>query len=250
LSIQNTPIFSLVIPAYNESNYLPRLLDTVDVARVSYHRGPSAIEVIVADNNSRDDTAKIARDRGCKVIHVAERRIASVRNGGASVADGVVLCFVDADMRIHPQTFNVIERSIESGRVVAGATGTTLERMSIGIAVTYALMLPILWVTKIDTGVVFCRRSDFEAVGGYNEAMNFGEDVYFLLEIRKLGRERGLKLARPRGAKTLGSTRKWDQFGDWHFLAMTAEVLRGGGSKVDQNSEFVSRYWYGDQREP
>lgn len=122
--------------------------------------------------------------------------------------------------------------------------------MSIGIAATYALMVPIVWVTKVDTGVVFCRRSDFDAIGGYNESMNFGEDVYFLLELRKLGRARGQKLARPSGAKALGSTRKWDQFGDWHFIAMMVEILRGGGSKADQNSEFVERYWYGDQREP
>ena len=163
---------------------------------------------------------------------------------------GEVLCFVDADMRIHPQTFNAIDRSIEAGNVVAGTTGITLERMSIGIGVTYAIILPVVWLTKVDTGVVFCRRSDFDAIGGYNESMNFGEDVRFLLEIRKLGRERGLKLGRLSGAKALGSTRKWDQLGEWHFLAMMAEIFRIGGFKADQNSEFVDRYWYGDQREP
>jgi hypothetical protein len=242
--------YSLIIPAYNELNYLPRLLDTVDEARACYHGGVDEIEVIVADNNSRDDTAKIALDRGCIVTHVAKRCIAAVRNGGAGIAEGVVLCFVDADMRIHPQTFNAIERCIQAGNVVAGATGITLERMSIGIGVTYAIMLPAVWLTKVDTGVVFCRRSEFEAIGGYNESMNFGEDVRFLLEVRELGRERGLKLVRPSGAKALGSTRKWDQLGEWHFLAMIAHIIRSGGFRAGQNSEFVDRYWYGDQREP
>ena len=244
------PKFSLIIPAYNESNYLPRLLDTVDEARSCYHGGLDEIEVIVADNNSRDDTAKIAHNRGCIVTHIAERRIASVRNGGASIAEGKVLCFVDADMRIHPQTFNAVERSIEAGNVVAGATGIRLERMSIGIGVTYAIILPVVWLTKVDTGVVFCRRSDFDAIGGYSESMNFGEDVHFLLEIRKLGRERGLKLARLSGVKALSSARKWDQLGEWHFLATMAEIFRIGGFRVHQNSEIVDRYWYGDQREP
>ena len=244
------PKYSLIIPAYNESNYLPRLLDSVDEARACYRGEGDTIEVIVADNNSRDDTVNIARDRGCKVVHVATRCIASVRNGGASAAEGVVLCFVDADMRIHPQTFNAIDRSIESGNAVAGATGTTLERMSIGIGLTYAIMLTVAWMTKIDTGVVFCRKNDFEAIGGYNESMNFGEDVRFLLEIRELGRRRGLELTRLSGAKALASTRKWDQFGEWHFLVMMAEIFRKGGRNADQNSEFVDRYWYGDQREP
>ena len=84
----------------------------------------------------------------------------------------------------------------------------------------------------------------------YSESMNFGEDVRFLLELRKLGRERGLKLARLSGAKALGSTRKWDQLGEWHFLAMMAEIFRIGGFRAQHNSELVDRYWYGDQREP
>ena len=44
--------FSLVIPAWNEEALLPRLLDTVDVARARFRRGADAVEVIVADNAS------------------------------------------------------------------------------------------------------------------------------------------------------------------------------------------------------
>jgi len=242
--------FSLVIPAYNESAYLPRLLDTVDEARANFQGGFDAIEVIVADNCSRDETASIACDRGCVVTHVTKRCIASVRNGGAKIAKGRVLCFVDADMRIHPQTFNVIENCLDTGNIIAGATGAKFDRMSFGIAVTYGLLVPVFWLTKIDGGVVFCRKADFELIGGYNETMNFGEDVRFLLEIRELGRKRDQKLSRPAGAKAIGSARKYDQHGDWHFLLMMVEIMRGGGFKVDQNSGFVDRYWYGNQREP
>ena len=53
--------FSLIIPAFNEEAYLPRLLDTVDVARARYEGGPGAIEVVVADNASTDATAAVAR---------------------------------------------------------------------------------------------------------------------------------------------------------------------------------------------
>ncbi len=100
--------FSLIIPARNEEDYLPRLLDTVDEARARYAGGPEAVEVIVADNVSTDGTAKIARERGCRVARVEKRVIAAVRNGGTTVARGQVLAFVDADMRIHPDTFKAI----------------------------------------------------------------------------------------------------------------------------------------------
>ena len=50
-----------MIPAHNEQALLPRLLDTMDVARSRYHSGDQAVEVIVADNASTDDTPGIGR---------------------------------------------------------------------------------------------------------------------------------------------------------------------------------------------
>jgi hypothetical protein len=244
------PDFSVVIPAYNEANYLPYLLDTIDQARTCYKSSTDAVEVIVADNNSRDDTAKVARDRGCLLTHVAKRNIASVRNEGAQLASGELLCFVDADMRIHAQTFNAVDRAMRAGKVVAGSTGIRLERMSIGIAMTYSVLLPAAWLTKIDTGVVFCRKVDFDEIGGYDESLSIAEDVHFLTSLRELGRGRGQTLARLPEVRALGSTRKWDQHGDWHFLKIMWQILRAGGLNADQNVGLLNRYWYGDQREP
>lgn len=62
--------FSLVVPAYNEERYLPRLLDSVDTARQAYRGGPAQVEVIIADNASTDATARIARERGCRMAAV------------------------------------------------------------------------------------------------------------------------------------------------------------------------------------
>ncbi len=137
-----TPTYSLVIPAFNEQSYLPRLLDSVDIAREQYLQGSAAVEVIVADNKSRDDTARIARDRGCRVATIEKRCIAAVRNGGAALAIGDILCFVDADMRIHPDTFNAIDAAMKTEKYVAGATGVTMENLSPGILAAMAIMFP------------------------------------------------------------------------------------------------------------
>src|ERR1700704_2222807 len=96
---------TLVIPAHNEEALLPRLLDTVDVARARYSFGPDAIEVVVADNASTDRTAEVATARGCRVVSVAKRAIAAARNGGATCARSPILAFVDADTQIHPDSF-------------------------------------------------------------------------------------------------------------------------------------------------
>jgi glycosyltransferase involved in cell wall biosynthesis len=238
---------SLIIPAYNERKLLPRLLDTVDIARDRFSGGRDAIEVVVADNASTDDTAAIASARGCRVTPVQKRLIAAARNGGARAAEGEILCFVDADMQIHPETFNAICRALEGDKIVAGSTGGRLERWSFGIALTYAAVVPLLVLFCVDTGVVFCRREDFDIVGGYDESRPVGEDVIFLMSLRGLGKKRGQRLVRVTEVKTIVSMRKFDQHGDWHFLrmmptAMCSVIWPSLGTKI------ANRFWYADDR--
>jgi glycosyltransferase involved in cell wall biosynthesis len=223
-------------------------LDTVDEARKRYQGGAEAIEVIVSDNVSTDRTAEIARNRGCRVTRVEKRVIAAVRNGGGRAARGQILAFLDADSQTHPDTFNALDRAFGTGRVVGGSTGVAMERMSMGIALTYAFFLPMVWLTGMDTGVVFCRREDFEALGGYNEELKFAEDVRFLLDLRRLGRSRGQRLIRLRSVKAVASTRKFDRFGDWHYLTGLARAAFWFVFSRRAGHEYARMYWYSDER--
>jgi glycosyltransferase involved in cell wall biosynthesis len=242
------PRYSVIIPARNEEELLPRLLDTIDAARAGYRMGADAVEVVVADNASTDATAEIAGIRGCHVVGVTERRIASVRNGGAAVARGRILAFVDADMHIHPATFDAIDDALATGRYVAGATGVKLERLSLGIAITYALLIPWVWMLRMDTGVVFCRAEDFAAVGGYDERRSYGEDVQLLVDLKRLGHRRGQRLARVGKAKAIASTRKFDSFGEWHYFRLIFSLLIPMLRSPTTRTELVERYWYSDDR--
>ena len=238
---------SLVIPAYNEAALLPRLLDTIDVARARFNGGADAIEVIVADNASSDDTAAIAVARGCRVATVTTRMIGAARNGGAAIATAPILCFVDADMQIHPQTFNAIATALDNPAIVGGATRVTMERWSPGIVYAYASLVPLAWATGFDTGVVFCRRVDFEAVRGYDESRHFAEDVDFLRKLRRVGRGRGARLVRLKGVKAIASARKFDRFGDWHYVWMMPRLTLGTFSARASNHPIARRYWYEDR---
>ncbi|MEO8346507.1 MAG: glycosyltransferase [Betaproteobacteria bacterium] len=239
------PRFSVVIPAYNEEQLLGRLLDSLDVARAAYG-GVEKVEVVVADNISTDRTVEIATARGCCVVSQEKRVIAAVRNAGARVAHGEILAFIDADSQVHPRTFAEIDRLLATGRVVGGATGVTLERRSLGIVLCYLMMMPVVWTTGMDTGVVFCRRCDFEEIGGYDESRLVAEDIAFLLALKRLGKTRGQNLGRAGRAKVIVSTRKFDEFGDWHYLSMAAEGVRHLMRR--QPTEFTDRYWYKPRR--
>ena len=242
-----TPRFSLIVPAHNEEKYLPRLLDSVERARAAYSAGGGgrdAVEIVVADNASTDRTAAIARERGCRVAPVAKRAIAAARNGGAAIARGEILCFTDADGTIHERTFAAIERAVGSGRAVAGATGVTMERWSPGIALTFAAFIPMVWAAGMDTGVVFCRREDFDAVGGYDEARLYAEDVAFLWALRGHGRASGRKLVRLRGVKGVASARKFDEHGDWHYFTQMPGLALRMLFRKSAATDWAMRYWY------
>lgn len=85
---------SLVIPCLNEAETLAE----------SVRRGAEGIrkcgitgEVIVADNGSTDDSAKIAKKAGARVISVAERGYGAALMAGFSAAKGNLLAMGDAD---------------------------------------------------------------------------------------------------------------------------------------------------------
>jgi hypothetical protein len=100
----------------------------------------------------------------------------------------------------------------------------------------------------MDTGLVFCRRADFESFGGYDESLRFAEDVAFLLSLRRLGKRRKQRLTRATSVKGTASTRKFDEYGDWHYFK---HIWRVGSSMIFKRSdieEIVDRYWYKPNR--
>ena len=241
------PRFSLVIPAYNEASCLPALLDSVDAARAHYRAGKDAIEVIVANNASNDETAAIAGARGCRVTTIEKRAIAAARNGGAAIAQGEIICFIDADSRIHVETFNAIDDTLARGNVIVGATGVRPDRWSPGIFVTWLAALPLIYLAGVDAGVVFCRRADFQTVGGYDESLLYAEDIQLLLDLKRLGRTRGQLFRRARGAITYTSTRKFDKHGDWHYFIVMPRVGFWMMFNKSRNEKFTRAYWYEDR---
>jgi len=240
---KTAPALSIVVPAYNEAAYLPHLLDSIDEARRRYRGGGDSIEIVVANNMSTDGTAAVARSRGCIVVDVQKRAIAAARNGGAAVATGEILCFVDADLRVHPDTFNAIADCMQTGKYVGGAGGWVLERSSLGLAVTTLIVRSLTWLARVNGGVVFCRADVFRAIGGYNENRRFAEDVEFFLAMRKAAKERRLKTLWSTRTPAVVSTRKFDRRGDWHMLAMGFWVLRH--RSVDK---MVDDYWYDEDK--
>jgi glycosyltransferase involved in cell wall biosynthesis len=235
---------SLIVPARNEEVLLPRLLASVEVARTRYRNGAAAVECILADNGSTDATDSIARDAGCRIVQVQPRVIAAVRNGGAAVARGEFIAFVDSDMQVHPETLNAVDAALSDDRIIGGASGIRPERLSLGIGAAFAVTTLVGRITGLEAGLVYLRRRDFEALHGYDERRAALEDIDFLWRLRRLGRPRRQRLARLREAPAIFSTRKFDQRGDWHWLGLGARMIASRGWRATCRSAVVERYWY------
>jgi glycosyltransferase involved in cell wall biosynthesis len=84
--------YSIIIPAYNEEDYLPHTLEHLIRAMKAFIRYKG--EIIVTDNNSTDSTASIAKKYGARVVFEGHRQISRSRNTGAKAAHGKYLIFV------------------------------------------------------------------------------------------------------------------------------------------------------------
>lgn len=87
---------SLIVPVYNVSNYLPRLMETV--LSQTHHD----LEIILVDDGSTDDSGVVcdgyeAKDSRIKVIHKSNSGVSDARNVGIECSSGEYLVFVDAD---------------------------------------------------------------------------------------------------------------------------------------------------------
>lgn len=98
--------FSMVIPAYNEENFLGSCLDSLAAQDF-----PGDIEIIVVDNNSADATAAIAARPGVTVISEPRQGVCAARQAGTAVATGEIIVSTDADTTFRPGWLSSIDRS-------------------------------------------------------------------------------------------------------------------------------------------
>lgn len=229
---------SVIIPAHNEELFLPACLASIARAAEGF---PHEIERVVVLNRCTDRTEEIARDAGCLLVQEDTPNLARIRNAGITASTGGIIITIDADSTMHPRTFHEVVRKLQSGRYVGGGTIVLLERLSLGILCSMALVSLRLLRYGFSFGLFWFRRRDFEAINGYNESLVTIEDVDLMMRLKAHGKTRGQRFGTLWRAPLTTSCRKFDQFGDW-YLVQNPDFLRRVFTGTDQ--EAANSYWY------
>jgi rSAM/selenodomain-associated transferase 2 len=211
---------SVIIPTLDESSTI--------VSCLGHLAGQGADEVIVADADSPDGTARLAQAAGAMVVRSPRGRGVQ-QNRGAALASGDVLLFLHADCRLEPGSISCLRRVVGRRPFVPGGCFRmrvdAREPSFRSIDAAAHLRAGVLGLPYGDQGI-FVPRWAFDRVGGFPE-LPLMEDVHLALRLRKLGRVALL----PR--RIFVSPRRWQRHGilgqslrNWALTAAAAAGVR------------------------
>jgi glycosyltransferase involved in cell wall biosynthesis len=218
---------SVIIPALNEEHFIGETLRRLHQAVQNLKSGHNCpVQILVVDNDSKDQTSAVACSYGATVIPEPIRNIARARNAGARVADGEVLLFLDADTLVPPSILSRISAVMSDPLCVGGAVDVD-HRPSRPIVRLYLRFWRLLGrLTKMAQGATqFCRRETFSIMGGYDESIYMGEDVDFYWRLGRTARRTGCKVSYIMDVQVVPSARRFDRWPLWKILLWTNPLL-------------------------
>lgn len=199
-------ILSIIIPTYNEEEYLPVLLESIKQQDFSDY------EIIVADADSKDNTVKIAEEYGCIVVEGGMPAVG--RNNGAKVAKGDYLLFLDSDLKLTEDYLAKVIYEFKMERLGIAITQMkplskkTEDKLLHDLANLFMISVEKIKPHGAGCYGIIAKRELHECCGGFNEELTFGEDTEYIERLAKKERFKVL-----RNAKIGVSTRRLEEEG-------------------------------------
>jgi glycosyltransferase involved in cell wall biosynthesis len=186
--MRKTPYLSIVIPAYNASDTLGKLLGSINAS--SYKN----FEVIIGDDASNE---QYLAGKGIHIVRLTRNRgPAAARNAAVKRARGNVLVFLDADVTCYPDTLAKIAGKYKEDHDLTAITGVwDKHQYTKSFFPQFKAMRDWSYWTNerqrdgyyylFSTRIAAIRREVFTRLGGFNEAFRQMEDVEFTYRIAK-----------------------------------------------------------------
>ncbi|MBD2139547.1 glycosyltransferase family 2 protein [Anabaena sp. FACHB-1237] len=187
--MNSSPMVSVIIPCYNQGEYL---YDSVSSVLAQTYQNFEII--IINDGSTCPHTIKILHNfhqPKTVVIHTHNQGLVCSRNNGIKIARGKYILPLDADDKIGNTYLQEAVELLENNHNL----GIVYSQAEFFGNKTGKWELPKYQFPHILLGnVIFCsgffRKSDWEKVGGYNPSMIYGwEDYDFWLSLIELKRD-------------------------------------------------------------
>ena len=200
-------MISIIIPTYNEENYIGKLLQSL--CEQTY----TDFEVIVVDGQSEDNTISAAKmfsgELNLQVIASPERNVAYQRNLGAANASGDLLLFLDADILLKNYFLGralseITERQLDIAgcylRPLEAKAGRFSVQRILDIAIWQVFFNSVLCAAQYaypcsPGGGTFSKKWLHERLGGYDCSVKLAEDHDYSRRAGKITRFRLLRRA-------------------------------------------------------
>ncbi len=181
----NMPIVSVIIPAYNNAEFLGDAIQSV-LTQTYPH-----FELIIVNDASTDRTDRVLRrlhdSRIRYIVHSENRGLSAARNTGMRASRGELIALLDADDWFHPEKLEGHVKFLQAHPEI-GATYNARFELNHSLKTIRELWKPPVAITLADliTGFPFSpsdlmvRREWVLRVKGWNEKYTFvGEDLDF-----------------------------------------------------------------------
>jgi len=189
------PIFSIVVPAYNEENYLGYCLNSL----VNQDFPKDLYEIIVVDNASTDKTAQIAKNFGVKVLPEPKKGVVFARQKGTLAAKGEIAISFDADSQAPDNWLAKIAQDFQKNPSAIAVAGffwqpeiPLFSKIYYEIFVRYLLFLSAKirgYPFHISASNFAFKKEIFLKAGGYPlEAGRPADQLAFLQKLKKFGK--------------------------------------------------------------
>lgn len=212
------PKVSVVIPAYNEEKYIGTTLFHL-VKQKPY-------EIIIADSHSDDNTSKISREYGAKVVQSKKPGPAAARNLGGRAAKGSIVLFLDADSIVFPNLLDTIRYDFANKRKMMGWTCSIYgfspswkEQVIYNMSNNLVEFLTKHVQPHAPGIVIAVRKRIFDKTKGFDEKLRVMEDHDFAMRVGKHG-----KFMFSKDTCVFTSTRRMDKWGGWGLIKKYAKI--------------------------
>lgn len=190
--------YSIIIPAHNEEKYIAGCLESI-IKYVPL----SQVEVIVVDNASTDKTSQVVKTYSqVKLVQEPHKGLTRARQAGFKASQGEILCYLDADSRVYPEWFPIIQNELATDPKVVCISGPykyyDLPAYKQKMVSFYQNVMAIQ-ASKVTKGLVMgasfaAKRDALIKAGGFDTTIEFyGEDADIGFRLSKIGKVKFLK---------------------------------------------------------